>query len=114
MVAAEVDPKTDPLGPGNMLVIAGGILAGTSVPNSGRLSVGAKSPLTGGIKEANSGGQAARKMANLGIRAIALNGVASELSVIEVDTAGARLKAAPELAGKGTYDTIAALARHVW
>ena len=109
MVAADVDPKTDPLGPGNMLVIAGGILAGTSVPNSGRLSVGAKSPLTGGIKEANAGGQAARKMANLGIRAIALNGAAPELSIIEVDTAGARLKAAPELAGKGTYDTIAAL-----
>ena len=50
----------DPLGPGNVLVYRGGLFAGTSVPNGGRLSVGGKSPLTGGIKEANSGGSAAR------------------------------------------------------
>ena len=47
------------------------MLAGTSFPNGGRISVGAKSPLTQGIKEANAGGQTARKLANLGIRAVA-------------------------------------------
>ncbi len=109
MVAAEVDPKCDPLGPENLLIFAGGILAGTSIPNSGRLSVGAKSPLTGTIKEANSGGQAARKLANLGIRAMAVSGAAAELSVIEVDSGGARVKPAPQLAGLGSYATIEAL-----
>ena len=44
----ECDPKCDPLGPDNVLVFAPGVLAGTAAPTSGRLSVGAKSPLTGG------------------------------------------------------------------
>jgi Aldehyde:ferredoxin oxidoreductase len=109
LVSAEVDPKCDPLGPDNLIVFAGGILAGTSIPNSGRLSVGAKSPLTGGIKEANSGGQAARKMANLGLKAVAVSGAAAELSLIEVDVDGARVKPAPQLKGLGSYDTVAAL-----
>jgi aldehyde:ferredoxin oxidoreductase len=109
LVAAEVDPTCDPLGPDNMLVFANGVLAGTSVPNGGRLSVGGKSPLTGTIKEANAGGQAARRMANLGLRAIAASGVAPELSVLIVNKDGTRVKSAPELKGLGTYDTIAAL-----
>lgn len=109
LVAAEVDPACDALGPDNLLVFAAGILAGTSVPNSGRLSVGAKSPLTGTIKEANAGGQTARKLANLGARAVAVSGAASELSLIEIDTAGARVKAAPQLKGLGSYATIEAL-----
>ncbi len=109
MVSAEVDPKCDPLGPDNLIVFAGGILAGTSFLNSGRLSVGAKSPLTGGIKEANSGGQAPRKLANLGIKAVAVSGAAAELSLIEVDVDGARVKPAPQLKGLGSYDTVAAL-----
>ena len=68
IVSQEVHPEADPLGPGNVLVFAAGIFAGTVVPNGGRLSVGGKSPLTGGIKEANSGGSAARSLADLGLR----------------------------------------------
>lgn len=109
LVAAEVDPTCDPLGPDNLLVVAAGILAGTSVPNSGRVSVGAKSPLTGTIKEANAGGQTARKLANLGARAIAVSGKAPELSLIEVDAEGTRVKPAPQLKGLGSYATIEAL-----
>ncbi len=109
LVSAEVDPAADPLGPDNLLVFAAGILAGTSVPNSGRISVGAKSPLTGGIKEANAGGQTARKLANLGARAVAVSGAASELSLIEIDSSGTRVKAAPHLKGLGAYATIEAL-----
>ena len=56
IISKEVPPKTDPLGPKNKLIFSPGILAGTAFPNSGRLSVGAKSPLTKGIKEANAGG----------------------------------------------------------
>jgi aldehyde:ferredoxin oxidoreductase len=55
IVAAEVPAACHPLGPNNKLVIAPGIVTGTKAPTSGRLSVGAKSPLTGGIKEANVG-----------------------------------------------------------
>ena len=44
IVGREVPPKADPLGPENKLIFSAGILAGTTVPNTGRLSVGAKSP----------------------------------------------------------------------
>src|SRR5512146_2143712 len=103
IVAQEVDPRADPLGPGNVLVFAAGLLAGTSIPNSGRLSVGAKSPLTGGIKEANSGGAAARKLAGLGLRGIKVSGAASEPQVLEVRAGGAKLVPAADLAGLGSY-----------
>ncbi|MGE5706944.1 MAG: aldehyde ferredoxin oxidoreductase N-terminal domain-containing protein, partial [Bacteroidota bacterium] len=59
IVAREVDPLCHPLSAANKLVIAPGLLSGTSGPQTGRISVGCKSPLTGGIKEANAGGQAA-------------------------------------------------------
>ncbi len=74
LVAKEVPPLCHPLGAENKLVIAPGILSGTIAAMSGRLSVGAKSPLTGGIKEANSGGQAAQVLARLGYAAIVLEG----------------------------------------
>jgi len=109
VVARDVEPTADPLGPGNVLVIAAGIFAGTLVPNGHRLSVGGKSPLTGGIKEANSGGSAARAMARLGLRGIELKGRAAELSVLEIGAGGAKLVPAPELAGLGSYATVDAL-----
>ena len=106
VVARDVDPAADPLGPDNVLVIAAGIFAGTTVPNGHRLSVGGKSPLTGGIKEANSGGSAARDLARLGLRGIELKGRAPELSLLEIDAGGAKLVPAPEFAGLGSYATV--------
>jgi aldehyde:ferredoxin oxidoreductase len=105
IVSSEVHPEADPLGPGNVLVYAAGIFAGTIVPNGGRLSVGGKSPLTGGIKEANSGGSAARALAELGLRAVKVSGRADELSVLVVTADGGRLVPAPELTGLGSFDT---------
>ncbi len=74
VVSKEVPPLCHPLGEDNKLVIAPGLLSGTTAAVSGRLSVGCKSPLTGGIKEANSGGQAAQTLARLGYAAIVLEG----------------------------------------
>lgn len=74
VVSKEVPPLCHPLGTENKLVIAPGLLSGTAAAMSGRLSVGCKSPLTGGIKEANSGGQAAQVLARLGYGAIILEG----------------------------------------
>ena len=45
----DCDPTCDPLGPDNVLVMAPGVLSGTTAPTSGRISIGCKSPLTGGI-----------------------------------------------------------------
>ncbi len=74
----EVPPTADPLGPENLFIVAGGPLAGTGAPQLGRISVGAKSPLTLGIKEANSGGPAAQFLDRLGIRAIVVQDAPEE------------------------------------
>jgi len=70
----EVDPQCHPLGPYNKLVFAPGLLSGTVAPSSSRLSVGGKSPLTGGIKESNVGSGYAPALAKLGLKAIIVEG----------------------------------------
>src|SRR6056297_2726895 len=74
IVSKEVPATCHPLGEDNKLVIAPGLLSGSAAAMSGRISVGCKSPLTGGIKESNSGGQAAQVLARLGYAAIVLEG----------------------------------------
>jgi aldehyde:ferredoxin oxidoreductase len=105
-IADEVPPRCDALGSENKLVFAAGICAGTPVANSGRLSIGAKSPLTGTIKESNSGGSAAQKMARLGYRAVIMEGAASEFVTVEIDRSGVRFKPAAEVEGFGNYRLI--------
>ncbi|MBN2791928.1 MAG: aldehyde ferredoxin oxidoreductase [Desulfuromonadales bacterium] len=75
IVGKEVPPDCHPLGAENKLVIAPGMLSGTAAAISGRISVGCKSPLTGGIKESNAGGQAAQVLARLGYAAIVIEGL---------------------------------------
>ena len=70
----QCDPTCDPLGPDNVLVFAPGTLSGTSAPTSGRISMGCKSPLTGGIKEANAGGDPGQDLMKLGYRAVIVTG----------------------------------------
>ena len=74
IVSKEVPPLCHPLSGENKLVIAPGLLSGTGAAMSSRLSVGCKSPLTGGIKEANSGGQPPQVLGRLGYAAIVLEG----------------------------------------
>jgi aldehyde:ferredoxin oxidoreductase len=85
----EVEPGCDPLGPENRLVLATGPLAGWGISCGGRLSVGTKSPLTGGIKESNAGGEVADALANLGCRAVVLEGTlpADEPGLVVIDDA---------------------------
>jgi aldehyde:ferredoxin oxidoreductase len=102
----ECDPKCDPLGSGNVLVLAPGLLAGTSAPTSGRISVGAKSPLTGGIKEANAGGNPAQDLQKLGYRVIIVKGKPSDPGKrygLEVDANGVRVVAADAVKGLWNY-----------
>jgi hypothetical protein len=75
ILTREVDPGCDPLDAGNPLVFAAGALAGWGISDAGRLSVGAKSPLTGGIKESNTGGDVGDRLANLGYRGVIVTGV---------------------------------------
>jgi len=74
IVCDEVSPLCHPLGPNNKLVFAPGIVTGTSASTSARISVGAKSPLTGGIKEANAGSPWPQYLAMMQIKALVVEG----------------------------------------
>jgi aldehyde:ferredoxin oxidoreductase len=108
IVAKEVPPLCHPLGADNKLVIAPGLLSGTTAAMSGRLSVGCKSPLTGGIKEANAGGQAAQVLARLGYAAIVLEGKPKDdtLYKILVNKDGVTVTADNSLCMLGNYDLV--------
>jgi aldehyde:ferredoxin oxidoreductase len=111
IVAAEVPPTCHPLGPQNILCFAPGLLTGTSAANSGRLSAGAKSPLTGGIKESNSGGTAAQMMAKLGIKALIIEGAPKDGTWynLGVSLSGVTINEEKELLGLGNFAVIDAV-----
>jgi aldehyde:ferredoxin oxidoreductase len=104
-----VPPMADPLGPENVLVVSPGLFGGTTTPNGGRLSFGAKSPLTGGLKESNSGGQAAHALAKIGFSAIVVTGKPADadaryLLTIESDGT-ATISRVDDWKGLGNYET---------
>jgi len=78
IVHDEVPPLCHPLGPNNKLVFAPGIVTGTAAPTSARISVGAKSPLTGGIKESNAGSPWPPNLASMQIKALVVEGQPKE------------------------------------
>ncbi len=110
IVAAEVDPECHPLGPNNKLVFAPGLLSGTPAANSGRNSLGGKSPLTGGIKESNVGGTSAGIFAKLGVKALIIEGLPAEdddnFYHIHVTKNNIEINPIPELVGKDNFDVI--------
>ncbi len=109
VVALEVPPSCHPLGAANKLVIAPGLLSGSLAAMSGRLSVGCKSPLTGGIKESNAGGQPAQVLARLGYAAIVLEGKPPDdtLYKIVINKDGVNFIPDNSLKMLGNYDVVA-------
>ncbi|MBQ3301059.1 MAG: hypothetical protein IJH04_02695, partial [Eggerthellaceae bacterium] len=98
------DPRCDPLGPDNPLIYTTGYFAGTALSSSNRLSVGAKSPLTGTIKESNSGGTFSRRMTEHGLKVVMLLGQASDWTIVHVDADGGfSLLDASEYVGMWNY-----------
>ncbi len=106
LIYDEVDPTCHPLGPNNKLVFAPGIVTGTNAPTSGRVSVGGKSPLTGGIKESNAGTGWSQLVARLGLKAIVVEGCPKDDGWwgLHITKDGAEFFAADEYAGKGLYE----------
>jgi aldehyde:ferredoxin oxidoreductase len=105
----ECDASCDPLGPDNVLVIAPGVLAGTAAPTSGRISIGGKSPLTGGIKEANAGGNPGQDLMKLGYRAVIVRGQPEDPEkryALDVTSDGATIKEVPDCKGMWNYALI--------
>lgn len=108
IVSQEVEPTCSPIGPNNKIVFAPGLLGGTTCANSGRTSVGGKSPLTGTIKETNSGGQAGGYLARLGIAAVVIEGLphGGKLYKLLIEKDNYKLSPADDLKGFGNYATV--------
>lgn len=103
----EVDAMCDPLGAGNKLIFAPGLLVGHILSSTDRLSIGGKSPLTGGIKEANAGGRTGYHMAFMGIHVMIIEDLPKDDGywVLHLSLSGAKWERADELAGLGVYET---------
>jgi aldehyde:ferredoxin oxidoreductase len=106
LINNEVDPTCHPLGPKNKLVFAPGMVTGTAAPSSGRVSVGSKSPLTGGIKESNAGSMWPQTLARMGIRGLIVEGHPQDDTWwgVKVTTDGVEFFPADEYTDKGLYE----------
>jgi len=107
MLLDEIPPACDALGPHNKLIFTPGLLGGAGVTTAGRLSVGSKSPLTGGIKETNAGGTAGDTLGKLGIKAIVVEEQVKQgaFYLLHITGDSAELLPADDLRGLGTYAT---------
>ncbi|MCP4338222.1 MAG: aldehyde ferredoxin oxidoreductase [Desulfobulbaceae bacterium] len=107
LVSREVPATCDPFGRKNKLFFCSGALSGTMVSSSDRLSIGGKSPLTGGIKESNAGGIVGVRMAQHGLRCIALEDAPKAdagWKIIVIGKEQTEFVDGEFLAGKGVYE----------
>ncbi len=102
----EIPPTCEPLGPFNKLLFLPGLLVGQMLSSCDRISVGAKSPLTGGVKEANAGGTTGLKLVHLGIKALIIEGapVDDGWRLLHLSKKGGRFEPADDLVGLGVYE----------
>jgi aldehyde:ferredoxin oxidoreductase len=97
--------KADPLGPDNPLIFSAGPFAGSTFSNANRTSVGCKSPLTGGVKEANGGGTFAYGIGQLHISTFVLHGISEDWVLIHFKKDGSiEFEDASEYLNKGNFE----------
>jgi aldehyde:ferredoxin oxidoreductase len=101
----EVPPMCEPLGPLNKLLFTPGLLVGHMLSSCDRISVGGKSPLTGGVKEANAGGTTGLHLMFLGIKALIIEDkpINDVWSVLLIDQEGIKFEPADGLIGCGVF-----------
>jgi aldehyde:ferredoxin oxidoreductase len=103
----EVDPGCEPLGLGNKLIFAPGLLVGHMLSSCDRISIGGKSPLTRGVKESNAGGSTGLQMARLGIKVLIIEGQPEDQGwrVLYLSKQHTRFESADGVKGLGIYDS---------
>lgn len=101
----EVNPTCEPLGKHNKIIFAMGLLTGTNATSASRVCIGSKSPLTNGIKESNSGGITAMRLAQLGLKAIIIEDIPEDDNwyYIKISKDECSLEPANQYVGMGTY-----------
>ena len=95
----------DPLSPENKLIFAAGPLTGIGLPNSGKLVVAAKSPLTGGYGDGNIGSWAAVQMRMAGYDAVIIEGKAEAPVILHINDHIAEFIDAKDVWGLNSFDT---------
>ncbi len=101
----EIDPKCDPLGPDNKLIMATGPLTGTMASTGGRYSVICKSPLTGCVACSNSGGFIGAELKNAGWDMIIFEGKSKKPVYLYVENDKAELLPADKIWGTSVWAT---------
>lgn len=107
LISREIQADCDPLGKKNKLFLCNGALSGTNVSSCNRLSIGSKSPLTGGVKESNAGGIVGTRMAGQGLRCIIIEDAPaadSPWQIAVIGKEGCEFVDGSFLAGKGVYE----------
>ena len=104
-----LQPGIDPLSPKNKLIFAAGPLTGFGLPNSGKLVVAAKSPLTGGYGDGNIGTWAAVQMREAGYDAVIIEGKAETPIVLHIKNKVAEFIDAKDFWGLSSFETEAQL-----
>ena len=98
--------KVDPLSSDNLLIFSAGPFAGTNFSNANRVSVGCKSPLTGGIKEANGGGTFGFAMGQLHIAGFTFHGASDDWVIVRITKDGEiSFEDASPFMGMGNFET---------
>lgn len=100
-----VPPGCDPLGPGNVLCYAPGMLAGTPLALTGRLSVSTLSPLTGILGDGSGGGEFAWQLKRAGYDQLVITGGSSSPCYLSIDDQTVRIRDAASLWGRDTWET---------
>ena len=100
----ETGPKTDPLGPENILIYLTGPFVGTTVPTSGRHCIMAKSPLTGIWGEADAGGKFGVWLKSLGYDGLIVKGTSKDPVYIYLGDGKIEIRDGKRLWGKDTYE----------
>ena len=96
---------TDPLSPENKLIFAAGPLTAIGLPNSGKLVVASKSPLTGGYGDGNSGTWAAVNMRKAGYDALIIEGKAQTPVILHIKDKACEFVDAKDFWGLNSFET---------
>lgn len=108
----EVGPDVDPLSERNVLIFTTGPLTGTGYQTSNRFSVSTKSPLTGTVLDANSGGYWGMQFKRTGFDGLIVRGKSPSPVYLEITPAGVHIKDASGLWGKRVRETTSLLGQN--
>ena len=104
-----LDPATDPLSDNHIIVFAAGLLTGSKMPMGSRYDVVTKSPLTGTLSSANSGGFFGTGLKRAGFDAVVIRGRAESPVYLWLHDGNADVRDASALWGKTTSETTTAI-----